>query len=48
VKCDGSSVRKCDYYDLYIRMGADDSGDDNFYLPKITNDVIDYFVRFQN
>jgi hypothetical protein len=47
VKCDGSSVRKCDYYDLYIRMGADDSGEDNFYLPKIANDVIDYFVRFQ-
>ena len=47
VKCDGSSVRKCDYYDLYIRMGADDSGEDNFYLPKITNDVINYFVRFQ-
>jgi len=48
VKCDGSSVRKCDYYDLYVRMGADDSGDDNFYLPKITNDVIDYFIRFQS
>jgi hypothetical protein len=27
-------------------MGADDSGDDNFYLPKIANDVIDYFIRF--
>jgi hypothetical protein len=26
-------------------MGADDSGDDNFYLPKIANDVIDYFIR---
>jgi hypothetical protein len=47
VKCDGSSVRKCDYYDLYIRMGVDDSGEDNFDLPKIGNDAIEYFIRFQ-
>jgi hypothetical protein len=50
VKCDGNSVRKSDYYDLYKCIcnnnNENDSSSDYFNLPNIQSDCIDYYLRF--
>lgn len=48
VKCDGKRVRRSDYYELYEKMGDIKEDGDEFYLPDIKQEGIDYYVRFKN
>ena len=47
VLCDGKRVRRSDYYELYERMGEVREDGDEFYLPDIKQEGIDYYVRFK-
>ena len=45
IKCDGKRVRRSDYFELYEIMDKNEE-EDEFYLPDIKVDGIDYYVRY--
>jgi len=45
VKCDGKRVKKSDYYELYKALGLEGE-EDEFYLPDIKMENVDYYVYF--
>jgi len=45
VKCDGKRVRRSDYYELFKKLGIEEENDE-FYLPDIKVDGVDYYIKF--
>jgi len=46
IKCDGKRVKRSDFYELYKALNIEED-EDEFHLPDIHSDNIDYYIRFK-